>query len=414
VRHEDDELFASPAEEEVGLAQGPLDAARGAFQDEIADGVPVTVVELLEAVEIGEQDADSQMEPPAALGFLLEDPREGAAVGAAGQAVLQRFAPLALAEPGEGGGEHAGGDDQGGRQQAHDQDDLAQARQQEVAARGARVECDLDRAQRLMHPQEDHQAENGEADDRQGDAMRVAEVLERRADEVAIDPGAHPPPAQTQDRQDEEQQLQEVADHPAAPDALAGDRIECVTAVPEDRGERAGHRGHQPGSGKPGEIAAAPQVGVDPHGDQRRPEHQGLHHAGDGEQCRERKLDSGGEGAGEVGEVDRNRRPGRTEPESDEDRHQERREDRHLERDAGDGELDAVPVQPDVEQAEADRGDDEHRPDRDQLTEAGAAARLAQLGDRPPDGAAIEEQSGVNGTGRHERRLQHIPRRGGS
>ena len=58
ARKEDQELVAAPAEDEVRLAHAGRQVVRDELQDVVADLVPLDVVDLLEAVDVGEQDGE--------------------------------------------------------------------------------------------------------------------------------------------------------------------------------------------------------------------------------------------------------------------------------------------------------------------------------------------------------------------
>ena len=119
VAEEDGELLAAVAGRHVVLADRPGDGLGDRAQDEVADGMPVAVVEALEVVDVDHEDAERVIGPPAA-GEEAAELVEVAAVRQAGQGVgrrsrLRRPVRIGAVERRRGLDRRAGQDALGGR-----------------------------------------------------------------------------------------------------------------------------------------------------------------------------------------------------------------------------------------------------------------------------------------------------------
>ena len=93
ARHDEPELVSAEARDGVALANRGLEASRELDEQQVAVVVPERVVDLLEAVEVDQHDAERLvLDRDRALDPLAEE----GAVGEAGQAVVQRLVEVAL------------------------------------------------------------------------------------------------------------------------------------------------------------------------------------------------------------------------------------------------------------------------------------------------------------------------------
>ena len=218
---------------------------------------------------------------------------------------------------------------------------------------------------------------------------RVGHLVARRRRELAVDPVARARAEEVQDRRHDQERLQEVADHPAAPDAEAARGVEAARVVPEQHRERRGDRRDQAHQEVAAQVARAPQVRADVERDHRAPEDQQLERAGEREEQRAPGRQAAHQGAREVGGVGGHEPPGRPEPDRGQEAHHERRVDgdRHLER--PEPQRQRVPVLRHVEDA-GDRRDRQQR-ERDErdAPHAGASRDLGEPRQVPPGGTLV-------------------------
>jgi len=102
----DDELVTAEAADDVDASDRPRQPGRHRLEDDVTDGVAVTVVDLLEAVQVGERDHDRVV----AIHRHREQPAfEGPAVEHAGQVIDRRspVEPPVIGRPLEGEGGQA-------------------------------------------------------------------------------------------------------------------------------------------------------------------------------------------------------------------------------------------------------------------------------------------------------------------
>jgi len=86
-----DELVASQTGDHVLRAQAREDALAGQHEELVPDGVSQTVVDLLEAVQVDEQDGEALPHECARRERVVEVPDQGGPVGEPGQCVQQRL-----------------------------------------------------------------------------------------------------------------------------------------------------------------------------------------------------------------------------------------------------------------------------------------------------------------------------------
>ena len=87
MREDDRELVAAEAGEEVGRAEGLAHGAAELGEDDVADGVPEAVVDLLEIVDIEHEQRERQRVDAGALDLLRQLTAEVALVPDAGEVV---------------------------------------------------------------------------------------------------------------------------------------------------------------------------------------------------------------------------------------------------------------------------------------------------------------------------------------
>jgi hypothetical protein len=88
LRHQHDELLAAEARAEIGRVQTLPKAERRDLERCIAGGVAISVVDLLERVEIGDDDAEPALVAVGPGYFLGRGDEEAVPVGEPGQRVL--------------------------------------------------------------------------------------------------------------------------------------------------------------------------------------------------------------------------------------------------------------------------------------------------------------------------------------
>ena len=210
-----------------------------------------------------------------------------------------------------------------------------------------------------------------------------------RRRELVVDPGARPRPGEAQERRHHQQRLQEVPDHPAAPDAQALRGVEAVRGVPEEGGERRRDGRDEADEEEAGEVAPAPQLGVDVERDHRAPEDQHLEGPGQGEEERRHGAQAAHEGAGEVGRVRGNETPGRAQPDRGEEAQDEGRVDGdgHLQR--AERDRDAVPVQVTLRMPVTSDTARTSHPEQGDATHPGVAPGVGEAREVPPRGALV-------------------------
>ena len=94
---DDDELVAADARDEVLVAHLGLDASARLDDQLVAGGVPVGVVDVLQAVEVGEEDGHAAATAPAVGEHHAHPDEQLAAVQQLGERVMRGHEPQRLA-----------------------------------------------------------------------------------------------------------------------------------------------------------------------------------------------------------------------------------------------------------------------------------------------------------------------------
>jgi hypothetical protein len=235
VRHQITNSSA-PAEEEVGLADGADEPGREQLQHAVPRIVAVPIVDPLEVVDVQEDEGDALAQAAGAVHLAREELVEGAPVEASGQALAPGEAALAFPHPGEDGREDARRHREGRHEDPEVELHLPQPRNEQLPARRPRGGIELERLLEGVDSHEDQHRDEAEGDGGDDGSAGVGDLVVGRGRELVVDPGPRPRPGEAQERRHHEEGLQEVPDHPAAPDPQARRGVEAVPVVQRRRG----------------------------------------------------------------------------------------------------------------------------------------------------------------------------------